>query len=163
LLSIISGLLVRVAMELAVFLLGDMAAGGETAVGSLAEFLVSQEENALVSFLVGGGGAVEEIGGGIWALVGGVSLVGGGDHGMVGKALVMLVREIVLEAASFSKYGGFSVGGPELVSCYVGSLIVLWTLPFRVAPRSSSRLTLSSEAADVAERRWAEFFSASRS
>ena len=52
LLSIISGLLVRVATELAVFLLGETA-GGEVAVASLAEFLESQEKG-LVSLRGGG-------------------------------------------------------------------------------------------------------------
>lgn len=115
LLSIISGLLVRVAIELAVFRLGEIAAGGETA-ESLDEFLESQDEKAVVSFRAGGGGAVavvEESGGeAIWALDG-ASFVGGGDQGMFGRALVMLLKEIVLDA-SFDEGKGLSSSADQV-------------------------------------------------
>ena len=112
LLSIISGLLVRVAMELAVFRRGEMAGGGEEEERSLEGFLESQEK-ALVSFREGGAaagaGAAAAAGWGGGEAAGGLDevevestdvllVVAGGDHGMEGKAWVMLLREMVLEA-----------------------------------------------------------------
>jgi hypothetical protein len=89
LLSIISGLLVSVVTELAVFLLGDTA-GGEVAGASLSleEFPLESQEKALEIFLAGGGG------GEIKPFLEGESVVGGGDHGIVGKELVMLLRDM---------------------------------------------------------------------
>lgn len=88
-----------VATELAVFLLGEIAVGGDVAVFSFVEFRESQEKG-LVSFREGPGGAA---GGGAEV---GFGCLGGdsfwpGDHGMDGRAFVMLLRDNVLEG-SFS-------------------------------------------------------------
>lgn len=81
---------------------------------SLLELLRDSHENGLVSFLVGGGGgaATEAAGagaggGGCIAEAGGLGLrvgdsAGGGDHGIEGRALVMLLSDIVLLGCSFS-------------------------------------------------------------
>ena len=109
LLSIISGLLVSVAIELAVFLRPEVETGGvEFASLSLLEARVSQEKG-LVSFRVDGGGGGSSLdvgrsfagGGGATAAVGGIGLregdvSAGGDQGMEGRELVMLCREMVL-------------------------------------------------------------------
>lgn len=100
-------------MELAVFLLGEVAAGGGPA-SFCTEFRDSQE-NGLDNFRVGADGA-EEIGAGADAseCFGGDSW--GGDHGIDGKALVMLLRDNVLE-------GSLSAGlfSPGLRSAREGS------------------------------------------
>lgn len=119
------------------FLLGDMAAGGETAIGSLVEFL-DNHENALVSFLVGGGGAAASTGGEATWLLGSCSFVAGGDHGIDGRALVMLLKEIVLDA-SFSK-GLLSSARPVSSFRYVGCLIVC-----RPAFLSSGRVVVQAD------------------
>ena len=73
----------------------------------LAEFRESHV-NGLVSFRVGGGGLAVPLaaGGGATAFAGGPGLFegdsAGGDHGIDGRALVMLLSESVLPADSFS-------------------------------------------------------------
>jgi hypothetical protein len=108
LLSIISGLLASVATELAVFLLAEGA--GCTAGGSLDELLESQEKG-LLNFRpveAGGGaaaGAGAEAGGGGAATAVSVELLdreslAEGDHGMGGRALAKLERDMVLDVFS---------------------------------------------------------------
>jgi hypothetical protein len=126
LLNIISGLLISVVTELAVFLRGDTA-GGDVAAASLSfEVFLDSQENALVSFLEGGGG-----GGDARPFLEGTSAVGGGDQGMAGKAFVRLLSEIFFggwcPAALFSSFG--------------------------VPVPSSSRLTLSKDATETCEIR----------
>jgi hypothetical protein len=84
-----------VVTELAVFLLGEIG-GGVVAPASLSfdEFLESQE-NALVSFLVGPGGGTGASGGDARPNLEGESVVGGGDHGIAGSVLAMLLSDIV--------------------------------------------------------------------
>lgn len=77
LLSIISGLLVSVAIELAVFRLGEpvvVKAGGATF--SLAPEFRDSQENGLVIFLAGGGGGSGPV------VLGGTGLVFGGDSAL---------------------------------------------------------------------------------
>ena len=149
LLNIISGLLVNVAMELAVFLRGDGCVAG-TSFSLLNEFRESQEKGP-VSFRAGGGGAVDDVagggGGGATAEAGGIGLRDGdsaeGDHGIDGRALVMLLRDIVLLGGSFST-GFLGSLCRQLIgtryTCYAG-----WrgTKVPSVGGASSSKLTLS--------------------
>ena len=97
-------------MELAVFRRGD---GWAVAVSlSLPVEFRESQENGLVSFRVGGGGAAVEAvaggggGGGATAEAREFGLRDGdsavGDHGIEGRALVMLLRDIVLLGCSFS-------------------------------------------------------------
>jgi hypothetical protein len=134
LLNIISGLLVRVVTELAVFRLGDTA-GGEVAGTSLSleELPLESQEKALLIFLAGGGG-----GGEIRPLLVGDSATGGGDHGMVGRELVMLLKDI--------DFGGWWPAG--FLSSFGGGA------------DSSSRLTLSKDATETCEIRGEVFSSA---
>ncbi len=121
LLSIISGLLVRVATELAVFLLGDVVGGG-VATTSLETELRDSQEKGLVSFREGativgavgvavvvvgaGAGAVTVIGAAAVTMGDEGFLVGesftGGDQGIDGRAFVMLLSDIVLDPLSSS-------------------------------------------------------------
>jgi hypothetical protein len=127
LLSIISGLLVRVATELAVFLLGEGV--GCTAAGSLEELRESQEKGLLNFLPVGAGagaGARATAGtGGDGTGAGGAgglfdrASVGGGDHGMGGSALVRLLNDMVLV---FSGGGLFS--RRESVLCNVPQMFM---------------------------------------
>lgn len=85
-------------MELAVFLLGDTSAvvGGETAISFELEFL-DIHENGLVNFLVGGAGGAPPSGPGspadpAIAALGAVS-VAGGDQGIAGSELAMLLND----------------------------------------------------------------------
>jgi hypothetical protein len=130
LLSIISGLLVRVATELAVFLLGEGV--GCTAEGSLEELRESQEKG-LLNFLpvgagtgtgagAGAGAAAGKGGDGAGAAAGGLFdrvSVGGGDHGMGGSALVKLLKDMVLV---FS--GGVLFSRRESVLCNVPQMFM---------------------------------------
>jgi hypothetical protein len=99
-------LLIKVATELAVFLLGDGAA--RVTGGSFDELRESQEKG-LLNFLLVVAGAEAGAGAGAWgaAAVAAGLLAGDsfaeGDHGMGGRAFVMLPKERVLE--------GFSGGG----------------------------------------------------
>jgi hypothetical protein len=106
-------LLVMVATELAVFLLADGM--GCTAGGSLEE-LRESHENGLLNFLPVGAGAGAGAGTGAAAGGGGAATaaaaagglfdwesVAGGDHGIGGRALVRLLKDMVL--------GAFSAGG----------------------------------------------------
>lgn len=97
-------------MELAVFLRGDGCVVG-TSFSLLKEFRESHEKGP-VSFRVGAGVAVDDVvgggggGGGATVVTGGNGLRDGdsaeGDHGIDGRALVMLLRDIVLLGGSFS-------------------------------------------------------------
>lgn len=78
LLNIISGLLLIVAIEEAVFLRSSLLGDGNGGGASFEEVLRESHENGLVSFLVGGAGAGRDVG-----FDGGAC--GGGDHGTVGK------------------------------------------------------------------------------
>jgi hypothetical protein len=117
LLSIISGLLVSVATELAVFLLVE--GPGWTAGGSLEELRESHEKG-LLNFLPEGAGAGAGAGaggGGAAAVAGGLldcESVADGDHGMGGRALVKLLKDMVLDAFS----GGALFSKRESVGCY---------------------------------------------
>jgi hypothetical protein len=129
LLSIISGLLVRVATELAVFLLGEGV--GCTAGGSLEEELRESQEKGLLNFLPVGAGAGKGVGAGAAAGTGGDGAgaaagglfdrvsVGGGDHGMGGSALVKLLKDMVLV---FS--GGVLFSRRESVLCNVPQMFM---------------------------------------
>jgi len=172
LLNIISGLLVRVAIELAVFLLGETTGGGTT--GSFGVLLESQA-NGLVSFrLTGGGGTGAGAGGGggggtaagatAGGLLGGESTAGG-DHGIAGRALVMLLKDMVFDF-SFSPWL-FSVLASQYAGAWEG-LCDCWdnlpswgeTTAGSSSSFTSSSFTSSSEAADVCERRSESFLSA---
>lgn len=99
--SIISGLLVSVATELAVFLLGDGAADAEFC--SLDELRESHEKGLL---------NLRPVEAGAGAGAGGLfdqESFAWGDHGMGGRALAMLLRDIVLEDV-FSSGGGLFSG-----------------------------------------------------
>jgi hypothetical protein len=93
-----------VATELAVFLLGEIRTGA--GVWSLEVFLESHE-NGLVNFLlIGAGTGAGAVGARLAeVLLGGDSLVGGGDQGMAGRALVMLLLKDLVLDASFSTTG----------------------------------------------------------
>jgi hypothetical protein len=111
LLSIISGLLVRVAIELAVFLLAEGVCC--TAGGSFEE-LRESHENGLLNFLpvdvgagAGGGAAAAAAAGGVFDW----DSVAGGDHGIGGRAFVILLKDMVLV---FSGGALFSVGKSAL-------------------------------------------------
>ena len=132
---------------------------------SLLDELRDSHENGLVSFLPGGGGGAAAVvgagagGGGCMAAVGGLGLrdgdSAGGDHGIDGRALVMLLNEMVLLGCSFST----GLFGSKEVS-------VLWDalkfslanagwrgpLPSAALGASSSKLTLSRF--DVLEKRF---------
>jgi hypothetical protein len=111
-----------VATELAVFLLGDGV--GCTAGGSFEELRESHEKGLLNFLPVGAGaGAGAAAGaatgaGGDGAAAGGAGglfdreSVAGGDHGMGGKALAILLKDMVLD---FSGGGLFS--GSDSVPC----------------------------------------------
>lgn len=129
--SIMSGLLVNVVVELAVFRLGDTT-GGNTLVRSLEEFLDSQEK-APASFRVGGGaeaaagtllaggvpgdvGAAGAVAGGVSRFLGEVWPCGPGDQGIAGKEPVMLLSEMVFLGGSG---GSGSLGLILTASCSV--------------------------------------------
>jgi len=98
-------LLIRVAIELAVFLLGDACTGGEVWLSLLLEVLRESHEKGLVSFRVGGCG-LGSGGGEATAANDGLGLFAGdsagGDQGMEGKALVRPPRDSFLPDGSFS-------------------------------------------------------------
>jgi hypothetical protein len=92
-----------VATELAVFRLGETR-GSEAGVCSL-EALLESHENGLVSFRPNGAGASGAAGAtGAGAVFVGESICGGGDQGIAGNALVMLLKDLVLDVS-------FSTGG----------------------------------------------------
>lgn len=87
-------------MELAVFLRGDLDGGGERLDSlSLPELFRESQEKGLVSLRVGAPEA--EAGGGGWTTgTGGsvdseVDVTAGGDHGMAGSELAMLLNDSV--------------------------------------------------------------------
>jgi len=88
-----------VATELAVFLLGEIK-GITTGVWSF-EALLESHEKGLVSFRLNGAGASDTGATATGAVFVGESICGGGDQGMAGRALVMLLKDLVFDA-SFS-------------------------------------------------------------
>lgn len=94
---------------------------------SLDELPLESQENALLIFLVGGGG-----GGAITLFLVGEPVVAGGDHGIAGRELVMLVKDMVL--------GGW---GSAVFLSFFGA-------------ESSSRSTLSKDATEACDTRGEE-------
>lgn len=130
-------------MELAVFLRGELCAGGDGWLSlSLPVEVRESQAKGLVSFRVGGGG-FEAVGGGATAGADGTGLLEGdsedGDHGIEGRALVMLLKDSVLLAMSFSVGLVGSRYGQQ-----AGTYAARYTrIPSVEGATSSSRFTLS--------------------
>lgn len=121
-------MLVRVVIELAVFLRCEIAdaGGGDTGVSLEVEFLDIQAKG-LVNLRLGGGGGIAAVGaaGGAIdpeplvvsaaALLFAVESVAGGDQGIAGRELAILLSESFLEGC-FAGTGGGASGSSTLAS-----------------------------------------------